>query len=140
MTAAVYFFKVQSMTRFNPDFWEVRVSQESLQRFSTEDHPYYEDPREAEARQEREEQARAILPQIRALMAEVLTPRQCEVVSLYFLEGLNQREIAERLGISQQSVCEHLYGKVRNGRAVGGAMQKLRKACARQNVRWGVSP
>lgn len=60
--------------------------------------------------------------------------RQREVVLLYFIEELNQRQIAERLGIAQQSVSEHLYGKIRNGRAVGGALRKLRKACATQGL------
>ncbi len=57
------------------------------------------------------------------------------MVLLYFIEELNQRQIAERLGITQQSVSEHLYGKVRNGHPVGGALRKLRKACAQRGVR-----
>jgi predicted DNA-binding protein YlxM (UPF0122 family) len=69
-------------------------------------------------------------------MDKVLSPRQHEIIELYFFNGLNQREIAEKLDISQQSVSEHLYGKIRNGRAVGGALRKLRKACIKQGVRW----
>lgn len=37
-----------------------------------------------------------------------LTPRQREVFLLYEVEGLDQPQIAERLGIRQQSVAEHL--------------------------------
>ena len=96
---------------------------------------HHEEPGEAERRHEREQWARALLPAVRAVMDEVLTDRQHEVVSVYFLERLNQRQIAEMLGIAQQSVSEHLYGKVRNGRAVGGALGKLRKACAKRGVR-----
>ena len=33
-----------------------------------------------------------------------LTERQMEVVQLYFYKGMNQQEIAEELGIRQQSV------------------------------------
>ena len=69
-------------------------------------------------------------------MDAVLTPRQREVIALYFFEGLNQREIAEKLDISQQSVSEHLYGKERKRRAVGGALRKLRKACVKRGVQW----
>jgi RNA polymerase sigma factor (sigma-70 family) len=69
-------------------------------------------------------------------MNEVLTSRQREVIRLYFFEGLNQREIAQKLGISQQSVSEHLYGKKRKGRALGGALRKLRKVCIKRGVRW----
>jgi len=71
------------------------------------------------------------------MIDELLTDRQREVVWLYFFEGLNQRRIAEKLGITQQSVSEHLYGKVRDGRAVGGAIRKLRSACAERGIRWG---
>lgn len=124
------------MSKFNPDFWEVTISEESWRKFSTEDRLFYEEPGEAERRHKREERAKALWPTIRAIIDEVLTARQREVVYLYFFEALNQRQIAEKLGISQQSVSERLYGKVRNGRAVGGAMRKLRKACLKRGVRW----
>ena len=124
------------MAKFNPDFWEVTLSQEQWRQFSTEDHLYYEEPDEMEKRHEREERAKALTPTIRTIIDEVLTPRQQEVVLLYFLEELNQREIAERLGISQQSVSEHLYGKIRKGHAVGGAVRKLRKVCVKRGVQW----
>jgi RNA polymerase sigma factor (sigma-70 family) len=124
------------MTKFNPDFWEVTISEESWGRFSTEDGLYYEGPGDADRRRERADRAEALWPEIRAVMGEVLTARQREVVTLYFFDELNQRQISERLGISQQSVGERLYGKVRNGRAVGGALRKLRKACAERGIRW----
>jgi len=124
------------MPKFNPDFWEVTVSQEIWDRLSTEDHLYYEEPGEAETRRRQSERARALWPEVRAIMDRVLTPRQRQVVRLYFFEELNQRQTAERLGISQQSVSQHLYGRVRNGRAVGGALRKLRKACAKRGVQW----
>jgi len=124
------------VSAFNPDFWEVTISEESWERFSSEDHLYYEQSGEAERRRARAERAEALWPEVRAIIQEVLTPRQREVLTLYFLQELNQRQIAESLGISQQSVSEHLYGKMRNGRAVGGALRKLRRACAKHGVRW----
>ena len=124
------------MSKFNPDFWEVTISEESWEQFTTEERLGYESPEEVEERHERAERAKALLPTVRAIMDEVLTPRQREVIELYFFEGLNQREIAEQLGISQQSVSEHLYGKERKGRAVGGALRKLRKACVKRGVQW----
>jgi RNA polymerase sigma factor (sigma-70 family) len=123
-------------TKFNPDFWEVTISEESWEQFTLEDGLYYESPEEVEERLERAERAESLWPTISAIMDEVLTARQREVISLYFFEGLNQREIAEKLSISQQSVSEHLYGKNRNGRVVGGALRKLKKACAKRGVRW----
>ena len=67
---------------------------------------------------------------------EVLTERQREVVLLHFVHELNQRQIACRLGMSQQSVSEHLYGRAQGDRRVGGALRKLRKACAKRGIRW----
>ena len=125
------------MAKFNPDFWEVTVSQESWRQFSAEDGLHHQEPADIRERHQRRERAKALWPELRSVIDELLTPRQREVIGLYFFEGLNQREIAAHLGIAQQSVSEHLYGKVRNGRAVGGAIRKLRKACAKQDVRWG---
>jgi predicted transcriptional regulator len=58
------------------------------------------------------------------------------VVELYFLRGLNQRAIATLLGITQQAVSEHLYGKMRGGASVGGALRKLQKACRERGIAW----
>ena len=124
------------MSKFNPDFWEVTVSQEKWGQFSNQDHPYYEDAEDLERRHTRSDRARELLPELQAIVMEVLTERQREVVTLYFFGELNQRQIAAQLGVSQQAVSEHLYGKVRNGRAAGGALRKLRKACAKRGVQW----
>jgi RNA polymerase sigma factor (sigma-70 family) len=122
------------MAKFNPDFWEVTLAAESWQRFSETDRLWHERPEDVAERHDRLDRARELWPRVRRLMEDVLTDRQREVVLLYFVEERNQRQIAERLGITQQSVSEHLYGKMRNGRAVGGALRKLRKACARQGL------
>ena len=124
------------MARFNPDFWEVTVSEETWENFSSEDHLYHEEPGEAQRRQAAADRARSLWAEVRSAIDEVLTERQREVVRLYFLDGLNQRQVAEKLGISQQAVSEHLYGKMRNGRAVGGALRKLRRTCAKRGLRW----
>jgi RNA polymerase sigma factor (sigma-70 family) len=124
------------MAKFNPDFWEVTISEESWEKISAEDHLYHEEPGEAARRHASAARAQALLPKISAIIDEALTARQRETIRLYFLEGLNQRQIAEKLGISQQSVSERLYGKMRDGRAVGGALRKLRRACAKRGLRW----
>jgi len=124
------------MAKFNPDFWETTLASEAWQRFAVEDALWHQEPSDVAARHRRAERASALWPELRAIIDEVLTDRQREVVTLHFLEALNQRQIAETLGVSQQSVSEHLYGKVRNGRAVGGAIRKLRKACAERGVQF----
>jgi RNA polymerase sigma factor (sigma-70 family) len=39
---------------------------------------------------------------------EKLTDRQREVYQLYHVEKMTQEEVAERLGISQQMICQHM--------------------------------
>ena len=56
-----------------------------------------------------------------------LTPRQREIVDLYYYEGKTQPEIAVILGISQQVVSKQLFGAMRKGKKVGGAIRKLRR-------------
>ena len=101
-----------------------------------EDHPFYEDVEDRDLRHERSDQASDLLPDLREVMGQVLTDRQLEVVDLYYFGSLNQREIAQHLGISQQSVSERLYGKARNGRVVGGALQKLRRELLVRGISW----
>ena len=124
------------MPDFNPDFWEVTLSDEGWRGFTTQDHPYFEPDEDLESRQAREERARGMRPELENVIAEVLTDRQREVVELHFFAGLNQRQIGEQLGISQQAVGQHLYGKLREGKTVGGALRKLQKVCARRGISW----
>ena len=124
------------MTDFNPDFWEVTLASERWDRFAQEDAPWHESLAEGEVRQQRSERARRLRRALEALIDEVLTERQREVVKLYYFSELNQRQIAEVLGTSQQAVSERLYGKVRNGRAVGGAMRKMKAACLERGISW----
>jgi DNA-directed RNA polymerase specialized sigma24 family protein len=58
-----------------------------------------------------------------------LTAKQRRIVELYFYDGRTQVEIADELGVSQQVVSRQLFGVVREGRRVGGAIARLRKAC-----------
>ena len=65
---------------------------------------------------------------IRNLIFEFLTHRQFQVFDLYWLDHkLTQIQIAEKLGISQPTVNQHLNGKIRNGKRIGGANRRIRK-------------
>ena len=124
------------MSKFNPDFWEVTLSEAGWQRFTTQDHPYFEKDEDLDVRHEWDERARDMRGELEAVIAEVLTDRQRSVVELHFFGQMNQRQIGEKLGISQQAVGQHLYGKLRNGKSVGGALRKLRKVCAQRGISW----
>ncbi len=71
---------------------------------------------------------------VRAIIEDGLTERQRQVLELYFLRGLDQSTVARLLGMSQQSVSEHIHGKTRHGHQVGGLVRKLRKLCARAGI------
>lgn len=47
-------------------------------------------------------------------LLDCISPRQKEIIKLYFWEQLNQAEIAEMLGISQQSVSQLLKRAIRS--------------------------
>jgi DNA-binding CsgD family transcriptional regulator len=123
------------MAKFNPDFWEVTISHESWQQFPCERSLHYRPHEETDEHHAWSAKARQLWPAVQQILEDVLTPRQREIVMLYFFEGLNQRQISERLGLAQQVVSAHLYGKIRDGHAVGGALRKLRKECETRGIR-----
>ena len=54
-----------------------------------------------------------IRKETRREMLESMTDKQREVFTLYYYDGLKQREIAERLGISRDSVNDRLEGALK---------------------------
>ena len=90
-----------------------------------------------------DDDTRAVRDEMLALLAELvatgLTERQREIVELYFTDGCTQAQIAERLGISQQVVSRQLFGVVRDGKRIGGAIRRLRVLCEEHGIdpeRW----
>lgn len=67
---------------------------------------------------------------VRAAVDRELTPRQRLIVEAHFFEGLSQEAVARRLGVTQQVVHKALFGDLRRGRRVGGALSRLRAALA----------
>ena len=121
------------MPKFNPDFWEVSVPPEYFDRFTNEDHLWYQPPNSKYARTYRAKR-RKVLKQIRQIIAKDLTTRQAECIQLYFYEGKTQEEIGKLLGISRRVVSQHLFGVTRNGKQIGGAINKIRKMCRKQGI------
>ena len=70
---------------------------------------------------------RIIIPCLKKIIVSGLTKRQKEVVTMYFLHDHTQVHVAHELGISQPTVNQHLSGKKRNGKKIGGSIRKIRK-------------
>lgn len=74
---------------------------------------------EERRKEERARFIRAKMREVRKAMVQSLTARQNECLTLYYLRGYPQREIAARLGIHQTTVSQHIrYG-----------LKKLRRVC-----------
>jgi DNA-binding CsgD family transcriptional regulator len=68
-----------------------------------------------------------LLNVINNVVANDLTKRQYEIVELIFRHKCTQIQASKILGIAQPTVNQHLYGKLRKGKHVGGAYQRIRK-------------
>ncbi len=121
------------MPKFNPDFWEIPVPPEYFDQLTTEDYLWHRAP-DDEYTEARRAKRQAVLKEIRQIIATQLTKRQTECVQLYFYEEKTQEEIATILGISRRVVSQHLFGVTRNGRQVGGAVNKIRKICRKKGI------
>ena len=121
------------MPRFNSDFWEIPVPPDFFDQFTTEDYFWYRAPDDeyAEARRAKRQ---AVLEQVRQIIAKELTERQTECIQLYFYKGKTQEEIGSILGISRRVVSQHLFGVTRNGKQIGGAINKIRKVCRKLGI------
>lgn len=75
---------------------------------------------EEERREERARFVRSKMREVRKVMARNLTVRQNECVTLHYLRGHRQREIATLLGIHQTTVSQHIRY----------ALKKLRRFCS----------
>ena len=121
------------MPRFNPDFWEIPVPPDFFDQLTTEDYLWYQAP-DDEYTEARRAKRQAVLEQIRQIIVKELTERQTECLQLYFYKGKTQEEIGTILGISRRVVSQHLFGVTRNGKQVGGAINKIRKVCRKLGV------
>lgn len=125
------------MSHYNPDFWEISVDPETLETMLIAP-DFLEQllltPEDEQAAQDKACIKQEALEQIRVLIRTRLTPKQQQIVELYFYQDKTQQEIAQAMGLSQQVVSKHLFGVLRNGRRVGGAMAKLRKSAEKLGI------
>jgi DNA-binding CsgD family transcriptional regulator len=87
----------------------------------------------AEARLRVKEEMRLVLHVM--VMEAAFTKRQRKILELYYFEGHTQAEIARALGITQPTVVQHLSGKKRGDKHVGGALNKLGKTIHKAALR-----
>jgi len=120
------------MPKFNPDFWEVPVPPEYFEQFSTEDYLRYQSTIDRHTIEHSAKQQ--VMQQIHQIIANELTSQQARCVQLYFYEGKTQEEIGNMLGIRRRVVSQHLFGVTRNGKQVGGAINKIRKVCRKLGI------
>ncbi len=119
---------------YNPEFWEVQLDQFDLEQFPNEANAWHETGEDQVYRYHREDQVHMLADQVYGFLSEFLTQKQCEAVILYFIYQKTQQEVAEILGIYRRVVSQHLFGICRNGKHIGGAMNKLRKMCVQQGI------
>jgi RNA polymerase sigma factor (sigma-70 family) len=109
-----------AVPRRDHTFWEIPVDPEVLTRFRAPEPEHPGDPQKQQIRA-------AAVAQLRTVIETKLTPRQRQIVQAYFFDGRTEAEIARELGIAQQVVSRHLFGALRAGHRVGGALTRLRR-------------
>ena len=123
------------MPGYDPRFWELPFDPGGLDALPELLPDDEETPRAPAALRARQEALAAIADLVRT----ALTDRQRELVRLYFYEERSQSEISAMLGVSQQAISRQLFGVLREGRRVGGAVARLRKLAEQRGLdpdRW----
>ena len=115
------------MAQFNADFWEIPTGSEYLENLPAERGLWYDTEEDRHRRYAFQDFFQAVRPVVRDMIDTDLTKRQQEVVKLYYFYGKTQEDIATILELTQSTVSCHLFGTVRKGKRVGGAIPKLKK-------------
>ena len=121
------------MAEFNSDFWEIPIGSEYLENLPAERALWFETEEDQQRRHVFQDFFSDVGPVVMQLVDAHLTRRQQEVVKLYYVHGKTQEDIAVILDLAQSTVSRHLFGTVRQGKKVGGAIPKLRKLIDRSH-------
>lgn len=119
---------------FNPDFWEVRLDPQDLDQYANEAGLWFEVSEDTQARLQPSPRLQRLLPPLMDLIGQALTEKQRQVLFLYYLHQKTQEEEGQILGISRRVVSQHLFGICRQGKQVGGALNKIRKLCRQRGL------
>ena len=123
------------MTEFNADFWEIAIDFKYLDNVPASRALWFETAEDRDRRYAFQELYRELSPVVSEMIDSELTLRQREVVRLYYFLDKTQEDIAAILNLSQSTVSRHLFGTVRGGKKVGGAIPKLQKAITKRRSR-----
>ena len=123
------------MNNNEQNYSEISICPETMQNMPESSSPYF--AQHAEGAAERADAVGEMMVLVRTMAEGSLTPRQKVIFHLCYQEQRTQIEIAEILGISQATVNYHLIGKMKRGKAVGGAMQKIRKSIRKAAAKGG---
>ena len=113
------------MNNNEQNYAEISVCPQTLQNMPESSSAYYISDEVGTV--SREEVVSEMIGLVWALADRCLTARQKVVFHLFYHCRRSQEEIAGMLDISQATVNHHLIGKMKRGRPVGGAIQKIRK-------------
>lgn len=120
------------MAEYNADFWEISTDSRYLESVPANRALWFETPEDQVRRHAFNDFFKEVKPVVIGIIDSELTNRQREVVTLYYFQGKTQEDIAAILDLSQSTVSRHLFGTVRDGKKVGGAISKLRKIIERK--------
>ena len=123
------------MAEFNADFWEISTGSEYLENLPASRGLWFETEEDRHRRYAFRSFFQDVRPIIFEMIDSELTRRQKEVVKLYYMYGKTQEDIATILELTQSTVSRHLFGTMRRGKKVGGAIPKLRKVIDRTKDR-----
>ena len=122
------------MSKFDPQFWEIGVEPEIIESFSEKDALWHETEEEQEQRYNKEYKKSHILPVIMDIIENDLTDMQKVCIKMHFLHERTREEVAQTLGISRRVVTQHIYGIFRQGKRVGGGIEKIKKICQKRCI------
>jgi hypothetical protein len=131
-TLATWQRELETMAEFNTDFWEISIDSRYLESVPANRALWFETEEDRERRHALHDFFHSVTPIVTKIIDSELTTRQREVVTLYYFHGKTQEDIAAILDVSQSTVSRHLFGTVRDGKKVGGAVCKLRKVIERK--------
>jgi len=120
------------MAEYNASFWEISTDSRYLESVPANRALWFETEEDRVRRHAFQDFFRDVKPVIVEMIDSELTNRQRQIVTLYYFQGKTQEDIAAILDLSQSTVSRHLFGTVRDGRKVGGAISKLRKVLERK--------